>query len=110
MQMLEFYFKNKLAALGYPGQELKIGYSLGYCQGDGMAFYGGLNTDDLKCIAERLYAPEAVQGNAYERVRLLRYRKLVLEMLDFVDEAGNSSVTIIDNSAHYHHFNTMTLS
>lgn len=46
MKLLQTYFQHKLASAGFP-DNLVIEYSLSYCQGDGMAFYGTLYRDDL---------------------------------------------------------------
>lgn len=45
MNILHTYFDNKLAEAGFPS-ELTIESSLSYSQGDGVAFYGRLYSDD----------------------------------------------------------------
>ena len=45
-------FQNQLAEKGF--EAVKVFWSLGYCQGDGVAFYGRVYTEDLK--AKDLYA------------------------------------------------------
>ncbi|HDL5009559.1 TPA: hypothetical protein PXA24_002360 [Mannheimia haemolytica] len=44
--VLNTYFKHALVKAGFP-DTLNIEYSLNHCQGDGVAFYGRLGTDDL---------------------------------------------------------------
>src|SRR5699024_8727851 len=44
-------FQYELNNLGYPTDD--IVWSLSYCQGDGVAFYGHINKDDLYKIVER---------------------------------------------------------
>ncbi|HHW7520678.1 TPA: hypothetical protein ACU18R_002439 [Mannheimia haemolytica] len=46
MNLLQTYFQQQLVTAGFP-DDLKIEYSLSHCQGDGVAFYGRLGTDDL---------------------------------------------------------------
>ncbi|HDL4340405.1 TPA: hypothetical protein RS743_001524, partial [Mannheimia haemolytica] len=44
--VLNTYFKHALVKAGFP-DTLDMEYSLSHCQGDGVAFYGRLGTDDL---------------------------------------------------------------
>lgn len=44
--VLNTYFRNELVKAGFP-EHLEVEYSLSYCQGDGVAFYGYLDTEDL---------------------------------------------------------------
>lgn len=50
MQLITHYFERDLERLGYAGTEVR--YSLGYSQGDGMAFYGYPDAPDR--LVERL--------------------------------------------------------
>ena len=52
--MIKQHFQNELVKHGYP-VDLTIEYSLGYCQGDGMAFYGSLGVDDVQALMKRLF-------------------------------------------------------
>ncbi|AWW69153.1 hypothetical protein C4O89_07515 [Mannheimia haemolytica] len=47
--VLNTYFKHALVKAGFP-DTLDMEYSLSHCQGDGVAFYGRLGTDDLMSI------------------------------------------------------------
>lgn len=42
------YVKEQLKVKGYEVNDLKIYYSLGYCQGDGLMFEGTLKKDNIK--------------------------------------------------------------
>ena len=88
MRLLTTYFKRELQKRGYPTDD--IGYSLSYCQGDGVAWYGDIDTEELVSLANRL-----LSGN--EKAAAKR-----------AIEKG-CSVSISRNSFgyHYSHFNTM---
>lgn len=78
-------FQQQLAEKGFSSVE--VFWSLGYCQGDGVAFYGRVYTDDLK----------AKDSNA----------KLLIERLE---KAGEEiSIEITGANGWYHHRNSMTL-
>lgn len=79
-------FQQRLSDLGYPTDE--IYWSLNYCQGDGMAFYGHLDTDTLVKLRDRLMPGKG---------RTLPY--------NFLSE--NVDFSIKSNSSHYNHYNTM---
>ncbi len=78
-------FKTQLAEYGF--SELEVYWSLGYCQGDGVAFYGRVCSESLKekdQTAKRLIdALEAVGDVLY---------------IEITGEGG-----------HYHHWNSMTV-
>lgn len=57
MKLLSSYFCAELSKLGYPISDVR--YSLGYCQGDGMAFYGALDGTELSRVAKRLLSKPA---------------------------------------------------
>ncbi len=84
-------FEHDVGEAGYPTE--KIEWSLGYCQGDGMAFYGRLTEEDLVRVAERLYTQDS---DMLKRVRSI---------------AANISVTVCRNGSgrHYSHYNCMTI-
>jgi hypothetical protein len=78
-------FQNLLAEKGF--SSVKVFWSLSYCQGDGVAFYGRVYTDDLKT-----HDPTA---------------KALIERLE---KAGEEiSIEIAGANNWYHHRNSMTL-
>lgn len=57
--LIEFHFKKALAYLGFGDCE-KVYWSLGYCQGDGMAFEARIEGDGLKkIIREQFFANQS---------------------------------------------------
>lgn len=78
-------FKIQLAERGFP--DVKVYWSLGYCQGDGVAFYGSVYPEDLK---EK--DPEAAR------------------FIEALEKAGDVlSIGIMGDNNHYHHWNSMTV-
>ena len=78
-------FQNQLAEKGF--EAVKVFWSLGYCQGDGVAFYGRVYADDLKAKD-----PEA---------------KRLIERLE---KSGDEiSIEITGANNRYHHRNSMTV-
>lgn len=78
-------FKMQLAERGFP--ETEVFWSLGYCQGDGVAFYGSVYPEDLK----------EKDPNAKEFIEAL-------------EKAGDVlSIWITGENNHYHHWNSMTV-
>ena len=76
-------FQYQLAEKGF--EAVKIFWSLGYCQGDGVAFYGRVYTDDLK--AKDAYAAK---------------------LLKRLEEVGEEiSIEITGANGWYHHRNSM---
>lgn len=74
---------------GYPNDDIRWG--LNYCQGDGMAFYGHLDSDMLVKLRDRLMPGKG--------------RSLpVIFFEEYID------MTITSSSSHYDHYNTMHLS
>lgn len=81
------YFKEELNGLGYT--DAKVYWSLGYCQGDGMAFECHLSCSEIKTLRDRLFSV----GHRVRRV----LRGQVLDCLS-VD---------IKHEGHYYHWNSM---
>lgn len=78
-------FKIQLAERGFP--DVKVFWSLGYCQGDGVAFYGSVYPEDLK---EK--DPQAAK------------------FIKALEKAGDVlSIAITGENNHYHHWNSMTV-
>jgi hypothetical protein len=89
--LITHYFKHALEALKYPTDD--IGYSLSYCQGDGMAFYGDLDSEQLTFHANRLLSgtEKAAAKRAIEK--------------GFTCQIYRNSF-----GYHYSHYNTMNVS
>ncbi len=78
-------FKMQLAERGFPNVE--VFWSLGYCQGDGVAFYGSVHPNDLK-----------------EKDRDAK------KFIETLERAGDFlSIGISGENNHYHHWNSMTV-
>ncbi|MDW0418660.1 hypothetical protein P2E27_08715 [Mannheimia haemolytica] len=58
--VLNTYFKHALVKAGFPNC-LNIEYSLSHCQGDGVAFYGRLNTETLINLFNKLNPQKRTQ-------------------------------------------------
>lgn len=88
---LKKYFERELATLGYT--DVSVEYSLGHCQGDGVAWYGTPDGDGLVKIATRIFTGR-------DLFRVIR----------FINQNG-ASIHIQRNSygTHYAHENTMDL-
>jgi hypothetical protein len=78
-------FKEQLAERGF--ENVEVYWSLGYCQGDGVAFYGRVWSQDLKDKDEQA--------------------KTLIERLE---RAGDDiAIEITGANNHYHHWNSMTV-
>lgn len=78
-------FKMQLAERGFP--DVEVYWSLGYCQGDGIAFYGILYPEDLKEKDAR-----------------------AAKFIEALEKAGDVlSISITGENNHYHHWNSMTV-
>ncbi|MDU8924331.1 hypothetical protein RYD26_05310 [Pasteurellaceae bacterium LIM206] len=97
MTILQTYFDNKLVEAGFPGG-LKIEYSLSYCQGDGMAFYGDIDFDHLPILFAKIY-PDSENLKLFEEIKN--------EIM--VAEDYYPTCKIAPNTLRYCHFNTMDL-
>ena len=78
-------FKTQLAEYGF--SELEVYWSLGYCQGDGVAFYGRVCSESLK-----------------EKDQTAK------RLIDALEAAGDVLyIEITGEGGHYHHSNSMTV-
>lgn len=78
-------FKTQLAEYGF--EDTKVYWSLGYCQGDGVAFYGRVFAESLK-----------------EKDRQAK------KLIDALQTAGDEIyIEITGANNHYHHWNSMTV-
>lgn len=100
MNLLTAYFKRQLVSAGFP-EGLSVEWSLSYCQGDGMAFYGYLTFDDLITLSQKVYAKNKRKQRMFARL------VLAIEAADY-----NDSFEIYRNcfGYRYSHSHTMELS
>jgi hypothetical protein len=78
-------FKTQLADFGF--EETEVYWSLGFCQGDGVAFYGRVHPESLK----------EKDGQAKR-------------LIDALEAAGDALyIEITGECGHYHHWNSMTV-
>lgn len=78
-------FQYQLAEIGF--EAVKVFWSLGYCQGDGVAFYGRAYADDLKSKDSR-----------------------AKKLIERLETAGDEiSIEITGANGRYHHRNSMTV-
>ena len=111
--MIKQHFQNELVKHGYPA-DLTIEYSLGYCQGDGMAFYGSLGVDDVQALMKRLFGTEQGQTDAVSRVKNLMAQPDLRNMINVLREYAELQFCEVDISRnsfgqHYSHWNTMRI-
>ena len=111
--MIKQHFQNELVKHGYP-VDLTIEYSLGYCQGDGMAFYGSLGVDDVQALMKRLFGTEQGQTDAVSRVKNLIAQPDIRKMIHVLREYAELQFCEVDISRnsfgqHYSHWNTMRI-
>lgn len=78
-------FKTQLAEFGF--EDTEVYWSLGYCQGDGVAFYGRVDAENLKEKDSNI--------------------KPLLEQLEA--SGDEISIEITGRNNHYHHHNSMTV-
>lgn len=100
--VLNTYFKHALVKAGFP-DTLDIEYSLSHCQGDGVAFYGWLDTDDLINLFNVLNPKQK------------RKQKMFANLLNHIKSwefSYDLNVEIVRNrfGHRYSHWNTMDLS
>lgn len=91
-------FSYRLGKAYYPND--KIEWRLGYCQGDGVAFYGYIDRDNIRNLIKKV-----MPKSSPERKKLLALSKdFLYNLVDFVEIQRN------DWGYHYSHYNTMKLS
>lgn len=93
--MIKTNIENTLTALGY--LDMEVAYSLGYCQGDGVAWYGELSRESLAILLPRLLGELTSTNEVAKILGVLRdYRRY-------------EKIEITRNCHRYCHENTMTL-
>ncbi|MGR3808220.1 hypothetical protein [Pasteurella testudinis] len=106
MKFLTHYFQTKLAQAGYPA-DLQIEWSLSYCQGDGVAFYGDIDSNSLTALFMRCLTEQGVD----EHERQLGLEKWETIWLPELATGWDSFPAITRNhfGYRYSHLNTMDL-
>lgn len=101
MNLLTSHFNHQLIAAGFP-DNLRIEWSLGYSQGDGVAFYGDIEHTCWLELFQRIYPNRKRQYRKFERLA-----KSLIEWQNYWD----SLIKIECNAFgyRYSHFNTMEL-
>lgn len=100
MNLLHAYFSSQLVDAGFP-DDLDIHWSLGYCQGDGMAFYGRISFTEMIELVRKIYVHDK------------RKQRMLVRLIQAIQEWDyDETFEIYRNQFgyHYSHFNTMTLS
>lgn len=90
--MVTQYFRGQLKHLGYDVKDIE--WSLGHCQGDGMAFYGDLSGSGLIAVARRV-----MRGTG--RQKFAAYRA--------INKGCGVAIERNDYGRHYAHYNTMSV-
>lgn len=101
MNILHAYFNSQLVNAGLP-DDLEICWSLGYSQGDGMAFYGNIDYTHWLDLFAHIYPNQKRKYRKFERLV-----KSIIEWENYWD----SLIRIERNrfGHRYSHFNTMEL-
>ncbi|MGX2956053.1 hypothetical protein ACWIYZ_03050 [Ursidibacter arcticus] len=101
MNVLTAYFNTQLVKAGFPN-DFEINWSLGYCQGDGMAFYGDIGHTCWLGLFQRIYPNQKRKYRKFERLT-----KSLIEWQNYWD----CLISIERNhfGYRYSHFNTMNL-
>lgn len=78
-------FKMQLTEYGF--EDMEVYWSLGYCQGDGVAFYGRVDAENLK-----------------------KKDSTIKSLIGQLEASGDEiSIEITGRNNHYHHWNSMTV-
>lgn len=103
-QQLTSYFEKRLTTMGFDGDDLTVNYSLGHCQGDGVAFYGSLAVAEIVEVCKRQNGfYEIVVGSLPYLQAVKYYRDLEMMLTDYAE-----TMRISGENGHYHHWNSMT--
>jgi hypothetical protein len=91
-QAVSEFFRRELQTLGYPTKQ--VYWSLSNCQGDGMAFYGPIDRENLPKIRNRVLSRSSKARSVTDKA-----------LMNSV-----ASMTISDINYHYNHYNSMSVS
>ncbi|AJY53188.1 hypothetical protein [Halomonas sp. KO116] len=105
---IDRYFKHRLAKLGYD-DDMDVRYSLSYSQGDGMAFYGKIDTHAP--LIERFKAHlESGQATVYKRLKTRRSIESLNRYIEILVEWSTAVVVISPTgNGRYHGPNSMNV-
>lgn len=101
MNILHAYFNSQLVNAGLP-DGLKIEWSLSYCQGDGMAFYGNINYSQWIKLFSHIYPNQKRKFRKFKRLA-----RSILEWENYWD--GVIEIRRNSYGYRYSHFNTMVI-
>ena len=90
--MLETYFRLALKMFGYEG--LEPAWSLGYCQGDGMAFHGKIHGERLRPLLRRVM-PEMTEAQVEALVEDINF-EVKVELVGHYTHENSMSVDLYD--------------
>lgn len=109
MEMVTTHFKHRLEALGY-SSDLDVYWSLSYCQGDGVAFYGRLPARHEPLF--KRFLDETGQGlTTHGRLLKKKQAQLLARFMDVVEAFDSEEISINRiGIGRYDHFNTMEVS
>jgi hypothetical protein len=111
---LEAYFKCQLEALGYPTDDIR--FSLGYCQGDGMAFYGTVSKAGIERLFARLMPPPSCElaDNATLSERIIGEHRARISARHYAERKRallpRLQVNLARRDSFYDHANTIGVS
>ncbi|WP_444679606.1 hypothetical protein [Halomonas sp. E19] len=112
MTHYQTYMRNRLQAFSYPAEELDLNECSGFCQGDGIAWYGILDSAALRALSQRQQS--GIEGNeaqqsAFQRLRSRINSKHLAELFDLYDGLGQelSLEIYLKGDGRYHHWNSM---
>lgn len=91
-QAVSEFFREELHTLGYPTGQ--VYWSLSNCQGDGMAFYGSIDRENLPKIRNRVLSRSSKARSVTDKA-----------LMNSV-----ASMTINDINHYYNHYNSMSVS
>lgn len=111
---LAAYFKCQLEILGYPTDDIR--FSLGYCQGDGMAFYGNVSEAGLERLFARLMPPPScvLADNATLSEKIIGEHRVRLAARQYAERKRallpRLTVNLARKDSFYDHANTIGVS
>ena len=114
MTHYQTYLKNRLKAFAYPAEDLELMECSGFSQGDGIAWYGVLDTEALRALAQRYLQGgegDTPAQSAYQRLAARIRGKNLFELFDLYESHTLEFSLDISRrgDGRYHHWNSMEL-